>query len=95
MWPAENILQSMWLAVLCQFPTPALEGGDSKTSSRFFGTYGLSHSFAGKNVCSRKCFAFAPVFFLLPAYSYLICLNDGLVHAFFTNKNKNLLLLIN
>ena len=23
MWPAKNIMQSMWLAVLCRFPTPA------------------------------------------------------------------------
>ena len=24
MWPAENIMQSMWSAVLYRFPTPAL-----------------------------------------------------------------------
>ena len=25
MWPAENIVQSMWLTQFCQFPTPALD----------------------------------------------------------------------
>ena len=25
MWPAENIMQSMWPAVLCWFPTPVLK----------------------------------------------------------------------
>ena len=26
MWPAENIMQSMWPAVLSRFPTPDLDG---------------------------------------------------------------------
>ena len=25
MWPAESIMQSMWPAMLCRFPTPALK----------------------------------------------------------------------
>ena len=44
MWPAENIMQPMWPAELCRFPTPALGDGEYMTILSYQSPTTLSES---------------------------------------------------